>query len=64
MLDYVYDCIERGLRMSGVIALSQDLPIGEAIEELTALIELSFGNKWENQVVFFPLKNYQDFRLI
>ena len=43
--------------MPGVIALSQDLPIGEAIEELNILIELSLENEWENQVVFIPLKN-------
>ena len=57
MLDYAYNRIERGLRMPGVIALSQDLPIGEAIEELTTLIGLSLENEWENQVVFVPLRN-------
>jgi hypothetical protein len=43
--------------MPGVIALSQNLPIGEAIEELTILIEFSLENEWENQVVFVPLRN-------
>ena len=57
MLDYAYNRIETGLRMPGVIALSQNLPIGEAIEELTTLIELSLENEWENQVVFIPLRN-------
>ncbi len=57
MLDYTYNRIERGLRMPGVITLSQDLPIGEAIEELTTLIESSLENEWENQVVFIPLRN-------
>ncbi len=57
MLDYAYNRIDQGLRMPGVIALSQDLPIGEAIEELTTLIGLSLENEWENQVVFVPLRN-------
>ena len=57
LLNYAYNRIDLGLRMPGVIALSQDLPIGEAIEELTTLIELSLENEWENQVVFIPLRN-------
>jgi len=43
--------------MPGIVALSQDLPIGEAIEELATLINYSLENEWENQVVFIPLKN-------
>lgn len=57
MLDFAYSRIERGLPMPGVIALTQDFPIGEAIEELSVLIEYSLENEWENQVVFIPLKN-------
>jgi len=43
--------------MPGIVALSHDLPIGEAIEELTTLIEFSLENEWANQVVFVPLRN-------
>lgn len=43
--------------MPGVVAISQDLPIGEAIEKLTTLVEYSLEDEWENQVVFLPLKN-------
>ncbi len=57
MLDFAYNRIERGLPMPGVIALAQDFPIGEAIEELAVLIEYSLENEWENQVVFIPLKD-------
>ncbi|MGI8467151.1 MAG: DUF5615 family PIN-like protein [Pyrinomonadaceae bacterium] len=56
MLDYAYSRIEQDLRMPGLVAISQDLPIGEAIEELTIFIECSLENEWENQVVFIPLK--------
>lgn len=57
MLDFAYNRVERGLSMPGIIAVSQDLPIGEAIEGLTTLIKYSLENEWENQVVFIPLKN-------
>ncbi len=57
MLDFAYNRVERGLSMPGVIAMSQDLSIGEAIEELTTLVEYSLENEWENQVVFLPLRN-------
>lgn len=57
MLDFAYNRIERGLPMPGIIALTQDFPIGEAIEELIVLIEYSLENEWENQVVFIPLRN-------
>jgi predicted nuclease of predicted toxin-antitoxin system len=57
MLDFAYSRVERGLQMPGVIALSQDFPIGEAINELIVLIEYSLEDEWKNQVVFLPLKN-------
>jgi len=57
MLDYAYSRIERNLPMTGLIALAQDFPIGEAIEELAMLIEYSLENEWENQVIFIPLRN-------
>jgi predicted nuclease of predicted toxin-antitoxin system len=57
MLDFAYSRIESGLLMPGVIALSQDFPIGEAINELAVLIQYSLEDEWENQVVFIPLKN-------
>lgn len=57
MLDFAYSRVESGLPMPGVIALSQDFPIGEAINELIVLIKYSLENEWENQVIFLPLKN-------
>jgi len=57
MLDFAYTRVADGLEMPGVIAVPQDLPIGEAIGELSTLIECSLENEWENQVVFIPLKN-------
>jgi predicted nuclease of predicted toxin-antitoxin system len=56
MLDFAYNRVTDGLNMPGVIAVPQDLAIGEAIEEISTLIECSLENEWENQVVFVPLK--------
>lgn len=56
MVDFAYNRIGEGAAMPGVIAVPQDLAIGEAIEELSLLIECSSENEWENQVVFIPLK--------
>jgi len=43
--------------MPGVIEISQDVPIGEAIEELVLIAECSLENEWQNQVIYLPLKS-------
>jgi predicted nuclease of predicted toxin-antitoxin system len=57
MLDFAYSRVADALEMPGVIAVPQDLPIGEAIAELSTLIECSLENEWKDQVVFIPLRN-------
>ncbi len=56
MLDFAYSRVADSLKMPDVIAVPQDLAIGEAIEEIFTLIECSLENEWENQIVFMPLK--------
>ena len=56
MLDFAYGRVADNLAMQGVIAAPQDLPIGQAIEEISMLIEYSLEDEWKNQVVFVPLK--------
>jgi len=56
MLDFAYNRVADNLKMPGVIAVPQDLPIGEAIEEISTLIECSLENEWKNQVLFVPLR--------
>ena len=58
MLDYAYSRIERGLPMPGVIALTQDFPIGEAIEELAVLIEYSLENDKQNRKKHYQAKHW------
>ncbi len=52
---FAYNRVEVGEFMPGVIAFSKSLPIGQAIEELAAIIECSEQEEWENQVVHLPL---------
>lgn len=56
MIDFAYNRVADGLEMPGVIAIPQDLAIGETIDEILLLVECSEENEWENQVVFIPLK--------
>lgn len=55
MIDYAYSRIAQGLPLPGVVAISQYLPIGEAIEELAVFAECSLEGEWEGQVVRLPL---------
>jgi hypothetical protein len=56
MIDFANNRISDNLKMPGIIAVPQDLAIGEAIDEILLLIEYSLESEWENQVVFIPLK--------
>lgn len=57
MSKHAYDRVKQDLPMPGVIEVSQDVPIGEAIEELILIAEYSLENEWHNQVIFLPLKS-------
>ena len=55
MSAFAYERITNGLPMPGVFEVSQDLTIGNAIEELVVLAECSLDGEWEGQVRFLPL---------
>jgi len=57
MSKHAFDRVEKGLAMPGVIEVSQDVPIGEAIEDLVLIAECSLENKRHNQVLYLPLKS-------
>jgi hypothetical protein len=57
MSKHTFDRVEKGLAMPGVIEVSQDVPIGEAIEDLVLIAECSLENEWHNQVLYLPLKS-------
>jgi hypothetical protein len=57
MSKHAFDRVNQILPMPGVIEISQDVPIGEAIEELVLIAECSLENEWENRVIYLPLKS-------
>ena len=56
MKQYVYERITAALPMPGVFELSQDMPIGKAIEEILLVAEYSLDGEWEGQIRFLPLR--------
>ncbi len=57
MSKHAFDRVNQELPMPGVIEISQDVPIGEAIEELVLIAECSLENEWQNQVIYLPLRS-------
>lgn len=57
MSRHAFDRVNQKMTMPGVIEVSQEVPIGEAIEELVLIAECSLENEWHNQVIYLPLKS-------
>jgi len=55
MTRHAYDRLTAGERMSGVVVVSQDLPIGAVIEDLSIIVLCSAIEQWPGQIVFLPL---------
>ncbi|MCU0285291.1 MAG: DUF5615 family PIN-like protein [Acidobacteria bacterium] len=53
---YAYERIKADQRMPGVFEASISSPIGQIIEDILLLIDLSFENEWEGKIAFLPLK--------
>lgn len=56
MRKHAYDRVNAGLPMPGLFEVSQELPIGVAIEEILLLAEGSVEGEWEGQVRYLPLR--------
>lgn len=41
--------------MAGLIVIPQTYPMGQAIEDLLLIAEVSTGEEWHGQIVFLPL---------
>jgi hypothetical protein len=52
---FAYDRVRTGLAMPGVFLVSSAMPIGQAVDELTFLIEESLQEDWKDMVTYFPL---------
>ena len=55
MTTHAYARIRDGLPMPGVFAVSQSIPIAQAIADILLLAECSIEGEWENQVRYLPL---------
>jgi hypothetical protein len=55
MAHFAYDRVRAGKSMPGVIEVPDDLPIGNAIDDILLLTEYSARFEWENQVLYLPL---------
>src|SRR5262249_39612172 len=52
---HAYARVAAGEPMPGIIAVPDDLPIGQAIEQLYIVVECAEENDLENQVLYLPL---------
>lgn len=52
---YAYERVAAGEPMPGIIAVPDDLPIGQAIEPLPMVVECAGEHELENQVLYLPL---------
>jgi hypothetical protein len=52
---HAYERVAAGEPLSGIIAVPDDLPIGQAIEQLHIVVECTEENVLENQVLYLPL---------
>ena len=52
---HAYKRTESQRYMPGVFEVSCGIPIGEAIEDILLLAELSLPDEWENQINYLPV---------
>ncbi len=55
MVGYAYDRVKAGLPMPGVIEVSDDLSIGQAIDELALLIGAGISEDFDQRVKYIPI---------
>ena len=52
---FAYERLAAKLPMSGVVEVSDRLPVGQVIDDLLLIAEASSQEEWEGQVVYLPL---------
>lgn len=55
MIGYAYERVRLAEAMPGLFVVSQDIPIGQAIEAILLLAVCSEEGEWEGQVLHLPL---------
>lgn len=56
MIGFAYDRVRAGAPMPGLIIISQDLPVGDAIAAMELVSQYLLPGEWENQVKHLPLR--------
>jgi hypothetical protein len=56
MIGFAYERVANDESMPGIVVVGQTLPIGQAIDDLTLLVECSHEGQWEGQVIYLPLR--------
>ncbi|MGK7912623.1 MAG: DUF5615 family PIN-like protein [Synechococcus sp.] len=56
MADFAYERVKKGVNMPGLFEVSRRVSVGQAIEEILLIDELSLEGEWEGQVRFLPLR--------
>lgn len=56
MKQAAYDRIAADLPMPGVFEISQDVPIGRAVDDILLILLCSDQDEWRGQVRFLPLR--------
>lgn len=52
---HAHERIKAGLPMPGIFAVSRAVAVGQAIEDILLLAELSLPGEWEGQIRYLPL---------
>ena len=55
MPDFAYERARTGLPIPAIFIVSQDIPIGQVIEDLLLIVECSEEEEWEGQIHYLPL---------
>jgi hypothetical protein len=55
MTKHAYDRIRTGLSMPGVIEVRDDVPIGQAIEEILTVLLATEPGELANRIIYIPL---------
>ena len=53
---YAYERLEAGKRVSGVFEINRSAPVGQVIEDILLLVEVSMADEWEGQIIYLPLR--------
>lgn len=55
MIGFANARLKTGQPMAGVIAIHDNLPFGQVIDDLLLILGASESSEWENRIVFLPL---------